>query len=346
MSVAANEALGGSLVLGASNVFESLGGAMFWREPSWSDLPDVRLKPPNADYLVPQADGPLPRLGQMRVNWVPKQLNPQGPSNPDRLKVTVHSRTANAPGVNREFEIPYLAVTPLGAFPKILEFGELISGAKRTVNCFVWSMTRDSLDLKVKMGSQEGLPNPNSNCFEVGVPAEVPAKERATLAKTLGVKHAENRHPTCAYRIPVTVHESRMGQQFDLGPFQRTLEISGVPGMEIHKVPITGVVRGVVRVLGADDKDRINLGSFKQERGRSETVTLQAPPGVQLTCDRTTTEAIKPTLTPDKETPGQWRLTVEALPGSYLPLDAAVILRVEGPTPRSLRIPVTGNAYR
>src|SRR5207248_10089435 len=121
---------------------------------------------------------------------------------------------------------------------------------------------------------------------------------------------------------------------------------------EQFRVPLTGLVRGEVRVFGGDDKDRIVLGSFN--RGAKKSVTLATNrPDVDVEFDEDATSPVlkcalsKPAPSGDGK---KWQLTVEvpedSTAGDLVP-GTAVVLNVKGTAkPRKLRIPVTGTAAR
>ncbi|HEV3143683.1 MAG TPA: hypothetical protein VGZ47_07365, partial [Gemmataceae bacterium] len=218
-------------------------------------------------------------------------------------------------------------------------------------DCVIWSTTRDWVDFDLKLSPLEG--KQANECFVLGPVQQVSAGELATLAKTVGSIHASTL-PRCAYHFTFTVYENRNSQQLDLGPFYRVLVISSGPEIEPIRVAITGLVRGEVQLVGGE-KDQIPLGSFRSDRGTTKVVTLVAPKNVTLEYARVTTDAIKSKLELAEERDGRrfWKLIVEAPPESFTGdlQSAAIVLKVkkgdskEAPE-RSLRIPVTGNAYR
>jgi hypothetical protein len=197
------------------------------------------------------------------------------------------------------------------------------------------------------MQPREG--RPNDKCFIIGSPTVISADERAALAASHAAKEG-GKTPLCAYRFLFTVHEQMEDQQLDLGPFQRTLLLKSGPGIDELQVPITGLVRSDIKIVGGDDKDRIPLGSFQIKRGARKTVVVQAPANVKLSYERVTTEALKVQLDKGEERDGQctWKLTVEVRPNSWASelSNVSVVLKLDGPTPRLLYIPVTGNAYQ
>jgi hypothetical protein len=104
------------------------------------------------------------------------------------------------------------------------------------------------------------------------------------------------------------------------------------------------VARGEVKVGLPQDRDQIDLGPFKANKGASKMIPL--------TLEDDTLE-----LLPDVEKPAflevqlkrgganRWELEVQVPPGAVagrLPRDSAVTLTVKGTPPRRLRIPVVG----
>ena len=74
------------------------------------------------------------------------------------------------------------------------------------------------------------------------------------------------------------------GISLDLGPLNRRLLLrtDAIPEPSIS-VRVKGTVRGVVDVGEGKEKDRINLGTFRADRGKDSTVMVSArEPDVQL----------------------------------------------------------------
>ena len=150
------------------------------------------------------------------------------------------------------------------------------------------------------------------------------------------------------------------GRQFDTGPFRRQVRLTASdPAVDPLLVTIVGSVEGDVQVGGPEDNGRISLGTFDRTVGSKRSLTLSTElPNVQLAIDRTTlpeylqaTLSDKPVLRAGHWT---WRLEVAVKPEAANGIfprddapayrDSAVYVKVHGDNPRTLRIPVEGNA--
>jgi hypothetical protein len=332
------------LYLPSSNAWQALGSVAAVEPRAWEEMPDIRIK--QGEVTIPSADGPFPKPGIIRAHWKARAYSFQGKESVD---LHVVSQVGNGAKFKQKLTVNFLVTRPFGFWPHTLEVGELLPGNKRVFDCVVWSVTRDSVEFDVKLAPLDM--SQSDGCFVIGPVKEVPAAELPTLAQTVGSGHAAS-VPRSAYRFTITVFENWNGQQLDLGPFQRSIVVSGGPGIEPIRIPVTGLVRGDIHVIGGDENDRIPLGSFRSDRGSSKTVSLVGPKNVSLEFARVTTEAIKAKLEVGEEREGRrsWKLIVEAPPEGFTGdlQNAAVILKVktEEAKERFLRIPVTANAYR
>jgi hypothetical protein len=329
--------------LPAGNPWAALGILSVVEPRVWEEMPDVRVKP--GEVQVPPADGPFPRGGIVRARWKARTYSVQGK---EAVGLDVVSQVGDGAPFPRKLNVNFFVTRPFGFFPHSLDVGELLPGNKRVFECVIWSTTRDAVDFDVKM-----VPSPFNQpdtCFVIGLVREVPLPELPNLGKAMGAAHAMA-PPRCAYRFTFTVFENWNGEQLDLGPFHRSILVSGGPGVEPIRIPITGLVRGDIRVVGGDETDQIPLGSFRSDRGSAKTVSLVGPKSIALEFARVTSDSIKARLEKGEERDGRqtWKLVVEAPPESFTGdlQNAAVVLKVNADSKeRYLRIPVTANAYR
>ena len=137
--------------------------------------------------------------------------------------------------------------------------------------------------------------------------------------------------------LSVTIYERRGDHQLDMGPIHRTLLLTSEGTAEALRVPLTGLMRGEVRLFGGDDRDRIALGSFN--RGAKKSVSLVTTrPDVELEIDETATSSLlkRELSKPETSSDGrkQWQLTVEVpadtAAGELVP-GTAVVLNIKGP---------------
>jgi hypothetical protein len=332
------------LCLPAGNAWQALGVFGAVEHGIWEEMPDLHFK--QGEVQIPPAEGPFPRGGIIRALWKARNFSIQGK---ESVALNLSSQIGDGPKFPRKLNVNFLVTRPFGFFPHALDVGELLPSNKRVFECIVWSTTRDSVEFDVKLAPLDM--SQADDCFVIGPVREVPSAELTSLGKSMGSAHATT-PPRCAYRFTFTVFENVNGQQLDLGPFHRTILVSGGPGVEPIRIPVTALVRGDIHVVGGDENDRVPLGSFKSDRGLSKTVSLVGPKSLSLEFARVTSDAIKAKLEKGEERDGRqtWKLIVEAPPESFTGdlQNAAVVLKVktENSKERFLRIPVTANAYR
>jgi len=293
---------------------------------------------------------PPGRPGIVRVNFRPKKLSEK--SEGDGVRIILQALLDDGSYKTAELGVRYLAVPPVGYAPLILDGGELDVGEKRELECYLWSSTRERLEPKLELTgpSSEDSHDP---CVEIGKLVPLSAEEMKAFPARLTASYGkmyEAVKPMCAYRLALTVHEKRGGKQLDIGPVVRRLLISTEAQTEPWKLPITVFVRGEVRIIGGDDRDRLSLGSFKAEREKSASVTVKTENrNLELEVVPRTDSSLKAELQPVEAKSGkEWRLVVTVPPETFigdLPATTAVVLSIKGST-RKVRIPVTGNAYR
>jgi hypothetical protein len=233
-------------------------------------------------------------------------------------------------------------------------------GGANKVEIIVFSCTRDKLTLRKPEAVEEqalaGKP------FTVSEAVAVSAEEREKLDKEFQGKGLPS-HVKCAYRITVTVRErSEDGKEvLDIGPFRRHVRIaSDDEDVDPIEVVIAGTVEGEVAVLGAE-QGRVLLNNFSADRGKQQTVTLQADSAnIDLTVDNDkTSKFIKAALSaPKKDSFGRntWRMTIEVPPNKITGAfpraddpelrDSAIYLwvKTKDAPARRIRIPVQGIA--
>lgn len=331
-------------LLGAPVVNPAAAGLL--QSVTWQKLPGINEAGPYA-RLQPVSQGGPPAM--VRVNFQPKKLS--GDQNGETLYVAIRGQSAN--GVKRDDKqlmVKYEVVPPLGVLPMTLDMGQIGAGGKATRSLLVWTVTRDKLEPELSLSGPDATAK-GDPCIEFGKPEFLTPEQLARLPTELGKEYKLMR-PKCACTVPVTIYERRGDRQLDMGPVNRTIILSLDSATDPVKIPMTALVRGEVRVFGADERDRIALGSFN--RGVKKTVSLATThPDVDLEFDETATSALvkhelsKPESLPDGSR--QWQLTVEipadTVAGELSP-GTAVVLSIKGPKPRKMRIPVTGTAAR
>jgi hypothetical protein len=291
----------------------------------------------------PAAEAGMPRLGMIRMNWRAKKLGQ------DTLTADVLTQEPGGPASARNFQLPFLTVHPVIVRPETLEFGELTEGKSKTVDCLIFSSTRTQFSPVVQLVG----PNPADSadpCVEIGSPEPLTPAECSQISNTPD-REGKKQRCVSGFRVKVTLRERVNGRQMDLGPINRRLHIIGEPGAEPIKVGMSAVIRGDIRLIGGDERDRIAMGIFRVDRGAEKSVTLVTNrTDLELKTESIDPDSLGMELEPMPASGGtkQWKLTVrvpanraagEIQPGS------AVILQVQSTPPRRIRIPITGTAY-
>ena len=313
------------------------------------DLAEGDPNKPAGDTPVaadPQGRTPKPHL--FRVNWQAKKP-PDG--NPELLQLDVEAKRQGGVAEKYTKYVKYQVIPAVGTHPLALDVGELASGGHAKSTIFIFSETRDSLRIKARASFPEKAGG-DDPCVTLSEPVELTPTELADFPQLLG-KGAADMRLRCAYKIDVAVNERRGDRQLDMGPLVRKIVLEYDTGMEDPientELKLSGLVRGEVRLLGGDERDRIALGSFRH--GKSVVVKLVAAnPKVEIELEKATDERLKPTLSPAETVDGQkqWKLTVEVPKDVGLGelKNALIVLRTKGPNSRLLRIHVTGKAER
>jgi hypothetical protein len=326
--------------IGPAAVASLLGSA------KWEKLPGFESPPPLPELRPIAKDG---TPGMIRVNFQPKNLSASNSG--DTLTIAIRGEFPGVAPEDKELVVKYQVLPEMGYLPRqTVDVGEIAPGGNGKHDILVWSMTREVLNPQLSITGPD-IGEMGHPCFEIDKPDVMVAAEIVGLEKLLVDQFKVTNTVTCGRRFRVTVHEKRGGRQLDIGPFQRTLLLKSEGSIEPHRIPLTGVVRGEVRLYaGGDERDRIVLGNFHHSVTKS--VTLEAPLEVDLKIDETATSRLfkselkNPTTADGKK---RWQLIVEVpddtLAGD-LPPGTAVVLDVKGTAPRKMRIPVTGTAAR
>lgn len=312
-----------------------------------ADRKDLDFEHPDAVQEVPPraADG-FPTWGILQLGIQVKALGGS--------QKTVGFGLTPGSGVQQRigFEIAIAGVYPFLLYPEELKLGEFEEGAPpRPFTVYYWTGTREPADLPEPV---LGGFDPKDPFLVVSKPVAMTAAERAAfsgqlanLGKTLRV--------SAGYQFTVTVYRRREGLaggpvEPDIGPFGRTIDVTGRGLGHSVQLPLTGTVVGLVGLT--DRQTKVDVGSFRGDSGTEKVVTLASlgsdASDLTLEVDREKTHPkLRAALEP---APAQgprkfWTLTVTVPPGHQgdLPPDCAFVLRAktkEGP--RLIRIPVIG----
>ncbi len=306
--------------------------------------------------LIPGAPpGKLKRPYILRIVWEAK--NPPDPTGrTDALKVRIGARldgTNVKSTVDRS--IPFVVVPSAAAMPQTIEIGELNTAGKRSIDCYIFSGTRDHLSFKARLAGADGGDSVEP-CADVSTPVELTAEERKQLPDVFEKKISAAIF-RCAYRFSLTLHEHRGDNQLEIGPLSRRLVVTfdtppGEEPIEDMRILTTALVRGSIRVLNGDERDRIPLGIYKFDRGASTIVRIGSDDAkLDLVVEHTSDPKLKATLRPPTIVEGrkEWEMLVEMEPNAFvgpLPNSTLIMLKTVGKNPRRIRIPVTGKADR
>ena len=233
--------------------------------------------------------------------------------------------------------------------PPRVNAGVLTAGKTTNAVFDVWSSTREKLDFK--------LPSADP-LFEFKV-QKLEDDEFAAKAKELSNRKIATR-VLCAYRVSVTVHETKGTKHLDQGSFYRkfpfALEDKVDPNAPLWGPEIVGRVDGDIQVGGQDDQRRILFKSFNVKTRASKEVQLATDADVQLKPYEGHSD--QPSWIKVKLTRGQvssnrvtWELEVIVEPNtigarSFEEPDAVVLQIVGTDPPRFVRIPIEGHVSR
>jgi hypothetical protein len=306
----------------------------------WIVLLRADRSEPTLPTKVPASDPVAgPQIAILRLGWDAKEVKAM------RLVAEVQHQLDGPPEMTG-FEVPVVIVPPVLESNNSASVGELHYGEQHDAILAFWSATRPEFKLSVEDPT-------NDPCVVITPPRPLDAEEKAALPYELrsrGLITTQTR-PRAAYAVKVTVHEHRNGRQLELGPIVRRLAVKTDAGVDLN-ITLTGVVRGGIQVGDANNRDRIDLGSFRANRPCEKTVLITSTEsGIRLKVADKAPAALQVALEemPSGAGARQWKLLVgvpaDALAG-VLPPDSAVYLETLSDQPRRIRIPVSGNATR
>jgi hypothetical protein len=303
--------------------------------------------------LVPPQGG-----GLVRVSWKAKK----GKIGEERLAIGLWSQAkldTPTPRVDTRLEILVRLVPVVRALPipiiealrgaKDTSIGDLGPNEERVKEFVCWSSVRAGFSLT----AEESGHDPCFACRCTPLTAEE-CRSLSTLTQQAGVPI----RALSGYRVRVTVHERINDHvQMELGPFSRRIRLKSDPDVEDSFVTLNGVVRSDIAVGSEADEGRIVFKqSIPSRTGKSRVVKVSSPQaGLNLEVQgvEPASNFVKVKSLKEVKLTGiggsHWELTVEIPPGSppgKIPEHTAVILRISGTPPRSIRIPVVGTVYQ
>ena len=255
-----------------------------------------------------------------------------------------------ASGQKQEFDVKINAVSTNALRTKRdrVDVGIIQPGSFSKASFLVWSPTRD----EVKFALQE---KNNDKLFKV----DVAQRDRAACGELQAKLRQEGimTRVRAAWDVSVTVYESKDGVQFDQGYFLRSLGYD-LPDAadDIPPLVITGLVRSDdIQIGGVADQGKIDLQSFAAENGKRKAIFVSTNRDVELDPQNISVQpgAVRVKLIEKTKSKAagkrNWSLEVEVPPNQFfgtIPEDSAVILRTKTTPPRSIRIPIVGNAIQ
>lgn len=305
-------------------------------EPKWQELATSRDK----GILVPGGE-----RGVVRVGW-------NGRKDPGRaLNLTPKFWTQPKGQPAQRFDrltltVPITMAPPIHYHPPRVGVGTLGPGQKTDAKFYLWSVTRDELNLKV----QQATPDP---LVDVEL-RRLPPEEWPGFIKTLEDEGQSKAKLKCAFVATATVHEKKDGVEMDLGPFLRSFRIlvDELP-QDTMMFQVYGVIRSSVEVSGSDEPGKIKLKSFSVKMGTRQAVSLWTEPNMVLERHEHSPAGLEVKLSKnEKESTSartKWRLDVIIPPDAVAPgtfaEDSAVVLRIANSNPpRLVRIPIVAHA--
>ncbi len=280
--------------------------------------------------------------GLVRINWKGRKEAGQ--------RLNLSSKMWYQPkGVMRarefaDLEVPIVMAHPAQFYPARANVGVLGPADTATAEFFVWSATRDALDMSIPAKAADPLISVDTRPLK--------GKEIEDLQADLKKSVQINTRIRVAYLVKVTVREQIAGKQLPQGPLYVAvpLQPDGEPFSSGSPL-IIGMVRGEVQVGAVDDHGKIDLKTFYSREVHRRTISLRAPEASKFTVDSVEPGIVEAKLTKKETTAAKtrWELEVIVPANSVtgaLPDDSAVILRTQTTPPRYIRIPLTGNAVQ
>jgi hypothetical protein len=308
--------------------------------PAWQSLPRDE-KSATGNHLPVKAGG----HGVLRVEWTAGNAG-------SVLKVgpILHFQPAGDRD-RRAFQqlfVPGRVAAPVQYDRLKLTVGPLTPGKSDTKPFFIWSSTREALDLGVSQISPDPLLS-----FTIKTLSK---EEAANLQRTLIAGGFETR-VTCAYQVNVTVHESKDGHFLDQGTFYRKspFTLDGDPNSLTWGPEIVGKNQGDIRIGGQEDHGRIQFKpSISARAGASKEIYLDAAAKLDLQVPETRHDD-QPSFLNVKLTRGDkqagsdrvsWHVEITIPPnaarGRRFEDRSAIVLQIAG-TNRFVRIPLDGH---
>ncbi len=317
----------------------------------FEDLPDARMNQYAKVRASPKDRSPRPHI--LRVHFEAKEAGAD-PGTSKLLSFKISAAIEHGTPSTFSQEFGFQVVPGVAIFPVNIDLGELTAGGAVHQDVYVWSVTREQLHPRMILTSTRGRNDPEP-CAEFTEPTPLSPSELAELPRLFGPEYGRVK-PKGASRFRLILHERRGEHQLDIGPLNRQVIVKfdtpeGQKPLSEVRANVTAVVRGDVRVLSGDENGRVQLGSFRYDRGKTVLIRVGTTRSdLEIEYDGVSDEGVvvSPLSPPKQEGINRvWDLHVQIKPNVFLgEVRQTVFLRTKGPNSRRLRIPLIGSADR
>ncbi len=330
--------------------------AAYAREHLFPEMPSAESTMLTREF---SATVPAGAIGRVRLSWHQPVVKPLV----TYADLWMGQRGGSA---NARLETRVLIAAPLEAnkdlnIPTLSERELIRIGKSKPAWIICFSLTRPSFQLKAELLHSRF--KPESDPIQVGKPIPLSIEDLQRIERSDEKMH--RLHALAGYRIPVTMRaKAKDGTPVEWGRFHRVVELSSTdPDIEPVQVQVSGEVVGDISVGSGAEEGTINLGPFPYTRGKKAAVVLQTDDKtIDLELDKKhMPKYLKANLSaPREEASGHrsWVLKVEVPPkaaqGGFPRADdpdyrdSAIYVKTSkgkaDPAPRSVRIPVRGEA--
>ena len=312
----------------------------------WPDAPFANYREAPVRFAVPAAD---PGADKWSPRWGFLELNFKVGDDPTKTLKAVFATQVEGTqqaGTN-EFHITFHAAKPFELSRAGIELGKIdaLSG-ERDFEVVAYSLSRgpgsefgdlDPPSVAVQTG--DGRPAPGT-FVDVGKPARVP---EAGLID-LDLKPELKSRVRAAYKFTVAVRPKAGGERPDIGLLDRVVSVAA--GGATQQLKVSASVAGPVWL--DREATEINLGNFNGYDGATRQVNLVTEnPGAELELLREESKPEQVTYAlekrPESGGRGHYTLAVTVPKNHFGGVRGEVVLRVKGPNPQKMRIPVKGD---
>lgn len=331
-------------IVGPAAELDPARGLLQWQQYNFRDSP-------NATFGVPPANNPdgwTPQWGILELMFSVGELGPKSIKADFDVQIDATRQFSTF-----EFQLAFEGVDPFGVSTREIKVGEIRETTRpQQHEIVVYSSTRgpgsalgDLAEPVVSVDMPSGVTGEPGPFVTVGKPVRIPETE--LIPMTIALSEAEKRPVRfrAGYRLPVTVNPQIGDKKIDLGPLERVISVTVPNTIATRTVAVNGVVRGGVWL---DDDRRELRVSHAYSRAATETyriVTEKPDADVELVPAACEPDFLKVSLEklPPAADRGYYALKLVVPAESKRgPWSGMVVLRLKGPSPQQIRIPVHG----